>query len=184
MERKKAFRVAVAATAATGALIVGTAAMTQAAFLGFGGGETHVAKARLAAANVHPVKRRVVTRDVYDRRVVDLPTASAAPSAPSTAAPATYAPVVTMPPTVVAPQPTVPSALPAARNDDGSDDDEEVGPPATSAPTPITAPAAPTQHVELPDDWSPGQPIPPMPPNCQEPHLEDNGVWNCGGGDD
>src|SRR5689334_10608878 len=89
MERKKAFRVAVAATAATGALIVGTAAMTQAAFLGFGGGggETRVANARLAAANVHPVKRRVVTRDVYDRRVVDLPTASAAPSALSAAAP-------------------------------------------------------------------------------------------------
>jgi hypothetical protein len=64
--------------------------------------------------------------------------------------------------------------------------------PAPAAPLPVTsgsatppAPAAPvaTTTTERPDgvpeSWPEGQPIPPMPPDCQKPQLEDNGVWNC-----
>jgi hypothetical protein len=32
----------------------------------------------------------------------------------------------------------------------------------------------------VPKDWPAGKPIPPMPPGCQQPQLELNGVWNCG----
>ena len=28
-------------------------------------------------------------------------------------------------------------------------------------------------------DWPAGKPIPPIPPGCRQPQLEDNGVWNC-----
>lgn len=47
--------------------------------------------------------------------------------------------------------------------------------PATTTPTPTTA--APPPGV--PADWPANKPIPPMPANCQQPQLEDNGVWNC-----
>jgi hypothetical protein len=31
----------------------------------------------------------------------------------------------------------------------------------------------------VPADWPADKPIPPMPPDCEKPQLEDNGVWNC-----
>jgi hypothetical protein len=33
--------------------------------------------------------------------------------------------------------------------------------------------------ARIPADWPPGKPIPPIPAGCQQPVLEDNGVWNC-----
>ncbi len=71
---------------------------------------------------------------------------------------------------------------------------------ATPTPTTITTPTATptTAHVittvpptapstgttlppdaRIPSDWPTGSPIPPIPPDCEEPVLEDNGIWNC-----
>ena len=50
-----------------------------------------------------------------------------------------------------------------------------VRPPTTTAAPPTTLPLG----VRIPSDWPPGKPIPPIPPGCQKPQLEDNGVWNC-----
>jgi hypothetical protein len=44
----------------------------------------------------------------------------------------------------------------------------------TTRPVPVT-----TRPPEVPEDWPAGKPLPPIPPGCREPHLEDNGVWNC-----
>ena len=44
----------------------------------------------------------------------------------------------------------------------------------TSAPVTTT-----TRPPGVPKDWPPDKPIPPVPPNCHHPQLEDNGVWNC-----
>jgi hypothetical protein len=77
-----------------------------------------------------------------------------------------------------------------------SDQPEATGPGPTSAPGPVpsnsvTPPARPTTTTTppsvttstlppgVPADWPAGKPIPPMPPGCQKPQLEDNGVWNC-----
>ncbi len=52
-----------------------------------------------------------------------------------------------------------------------------------AAPTTTAAPKASTTTttwpVGVPRDWPVGKPIPPMPANCRQPQLEDNGVWNC-----
>jgi hypothetical protein len=56
-------------------------------------------------------------------------------------------------------------------------------PPATTttaappAPEPKTATAPPDAAV--PEGWPAGEPVPPMPEGCREPHLEDDGTWNC-----
>ena len=68
-------------------------------------------------------------------------------------------------------------------------------PPATTQPT-TTAPRTTTPRTTVPiytttgdtlppgarvsSDWPKGKPVPPIPPNCNKPVLEDNGVWNCG----
>lgn len=50
-------------------------------------------------------------------------------------------------------------------------------PPTTGAPP---EPATTTTRLPgVPADWPADEPIPPMPPGCQKPQLEDNGVWNC-----
>jgi hypothetical protein len=48
--------------------------------------------------------------------------------------------------------------------------------PLGPAPTTNVTPRRPRG---VPEDWPAGKPVPPMPPNCHEPQLEDNGVWNC-----
>lgn len=79
------------------------------------------------------------------------PTSATTKPAPSTAAPTTGAPTTTRPPTTTAP-------------------------PTTAAPT--TTPRT-TLPPGVPADWPKDKPIPPMPAGCQNPQLEDNGVWNC-----
>lgn len=88
-----------------------------------------------------------------------------------------------------------PAAGPAA-TDDGDGELAGVAPaPAASAaagpapvatvtaPTTTTAPKAATTTTTwprgVPRDWPADKPIPPMPANCRDPQLEDNGVWNC-----
>jgi hypothetical protein len=55
--------------------------------------------------------------------------------------------------------------------------------PVSAAPPPATAPPATTTTTErpdgVPDDWPEDEPIPPMPPGCEKPQLEDDGEWNC-----
>ena len=101
--------------------------------------------------------------------------------------------------TVATATPTVPSADTAGHEDSDaaqsgdphSDDDHPAiapgqlpasTPPSTSTTT--TSPhSVPTttlpRGAEVPSDWPPGTPYPPIPPGCHHPHLEDNGVWNC-----
>ena len=54
---------------------------------------------------------------------------------------------------------------------------------APTAPSTTVVQPSPTTTwppgVELPSDWPAGKPYPPIPPGCRQPHLEDNGVWNC-----
>jgi hypothetical protein len=50
-------------------------------------------------------------------------------------------------------------------------------PTTTPATLPVTTPT--TRPPGVPSDWPAWKPIPPMPPGCQKPELEDNGVWNC-----
>jgi hypothetical protein len=50
-------------------------------------------------------------------------------------------------------------------------------PSTTAAPAPATTTT--TRPRGVPKDWPADKPIPPMPANCRDPQLEDNGVWNC-----
>ena len=89
-----------------------------------------------------------------------------------------------------------PAAAPAATGDAGGGDSAPFVPGGVAAATPAPAPAAtvaaPTTTAApkaatttttwprgVPRDWPADKPIPPMPADCREPHLEDNGVWNC-----
>jgi len=87
------------------------------------------------------------------------------PGAPNTTAAPTPTPAPTpaptSPPTVA---PTTPTTAPRVTT-----------PPTTAPPTGTTLPPG----VRIPSDWPPGVPIPPIPPGCKQPQLEDNGVWNC-----
>ena len=88
--------------------------------------------------------------------------AEPAPTEPPPQAPRTTAPRPTVPRTTV-PRTTVPA-------------------PATSAAPTTTQPAAPANPyvgVELPSNWPSGVPLPPIPAGCLQPHLEDDGRWNC-----
>lgn len=52
----------------------------------------------------------------------------------------------------------------------------------TEAPTTTTTAARTTPTTRpagVPRDWPANKPIPPMPANCRQPQLEDNGRWNC-----
>ena len=51
--------------------------------------------------------------------------------------------------------------------------------PATSAPATTAAPTTTVRPPGVPKDWPANKPIPPMPADCEQPQLEDNGVWNC-----
>jgi hypothetical protein len=54
-----------------------------------------------------------------------------------------------------------------------------VGSSTTVAPKAATTTT--TWPTGVPRDWPADKPIPPMPANCRQPQLEDNGVWNCQG---
>jgi hypothetical protein len=71
---------------------------------------------------------------------------------------------VSEPPEAPSPSPTTTTTQPAATTT------------TTTTMPPVTTTTRPRG---VPADWPPGKPIPPMPPNCRQPQLEDNGVWNC-----
>lgn len=111
-----------------------------------------------------------VLRTVLVPRVVPAGGASAAPpvASPSATAPvATPAPTTGTTTTTTSPPSTTPPSTP----------------PSTTirrSTTTTVKSTATTLPKGVPADWPVGKPIPPMPPGCEQPQLELNGVWNCG----
>ncbi len=166
MERKRAMAVAAGATATLGCAIVAGASLGGYALLGFGSAPDRGPQSLGPRVAAHQ-KSVTKYRDVYDKHVVDVAPVRAPASADRT----------------VATTPTVDPTVPAP-----SSDDERETAPATLAPAPPpSAPSAPPttsgERIEAPDDGRADTAVPPMPAHCHEPHLEDNGVWNCEGDD-
>jgi hypothetical protein len=190
MERKRAMAVAATVTCVLGSSAVALAATTGLPVLGFGRSRAADAAevSTVWSASTAQQARRVVTRtkNVFDEVVVDVPEGGAASATPPTApaavlvpgpAPTTgdvpRTPVTTSPPhrrprtgEGEAPPTTVRTTVPRSH-----------GPPPTATTVPPTTTTS--RPPGVPDDWPPDKPIPPMPPNCRQPQLEDNGVWNC-----
>jgi hypothetical protein len=189
MERKKALATALASTLVLGSSMVAFAAVGGGRLLGFGDDSSQLGSfvANESTPVTAPPKTR--TRDVYDEYLVDTPAAATSDASTASAASAVANPPA-WPPT---------GALSGATSggDDASDDTsrspeasgrDRASPKPVKSPT-TTVPRATTpttdRGVEIPDDWPAGKPLPPIPEHCHEPHLEDNGVWNCqDGGDD
>lgn len=166
MERRQAMAVAAAgALVAAAAVAAGTSGLLQevgdsaAGSLGFGAPAPVAGAADTTSTALEPV---VITevRDVYDTIVVG----PARPAAsPSSADPG-------------------PGAVPVPTS--GSSGTGSPGVTATTEPDgpTTTSPGGSTTTTRppgVPDDWPADEPIPPMPPGCQEPQLEDDGHWNC-----
>jgi hypothetical protein len=179
MQRRRALALAGASTLVLGSGVVGSAAVGG-SFLGFGGGardDTGSLTAPVVASASKPhVSMRL--RDVYDRYVVDVggaPGGASKGAATLSSTPAVIAaPLGPAPTTVPAVAPDTSGGGGAARPTPTSVDDAPSRPP----PTPTTN-VTPKRPRGVPEDWPAGKPVPPMPPNCHEPQLEDNGVWNC-----
>jgi hypothetical protein len=210
MERKKALALAGTLTFVLGSATVAAAATGHVALLGFDGGGGRGPGS--FAATVASAKPRVVTKthDVYDKVVVDAGNAGAPagsnanPSSGSPGASPASSSEFGTPQGPAAPTPTSEAPPDTLASHPHSGDDTNHGtppaaPPTTAAPAPApeqTPPAPATTTVPtttpttrppgVPADWPANKPIPPMPPNCHQPQLEDNGVWNCqtGGRDD
>ena len=176
MNRKQALALAAATTLVLGSTMVAGAAVGGVAILGFGGDQHRGLGSYTPAASLTPTTEpqpRVVTRthDVYDPVVVDDGSGAATPAPRAgNVVPVAEAPV-------------------AANGNRSSDSPTPPAKPVpgsgnSGSPAPASVATTPTTRVppgvEIPEDWPPGKPIPPIPPNCHEPHLEDNGVWNCG----
>ena len=54
-----------------------------------------------------------------------------------------------------------------------------ITPTSSTTATPALAPTTVARPLGVPADWPANEPIPPMPADCRQPQLEDNGVWNC-----
>jgi hypothetical protein len=114
---------------------------------------------------------------------VDTPTVPPIPAL----APVVPAPARPVPPTPDAEPPPVPTPAPAPPSAAAPAPAPTPAPTAVPAPTPAPAPQPPPTVAPagspvpagVPRDWPANKPIPPMPPGCRQPQLEDNGVWNC-----
>ena len=97
------------------------------------------------------------------------PAPSAAPAPASAPAPAPAPARAPAPAPAPAPSPTPAPTTPAPKAT------------TTTVPKPTTtiATTSSTLPPGVPRNWPAGKPIPPMPPGCRQPQLEDNGVWNC-----
>ncbi len=178
MQRRKALALAGASTLVLGSGLVASAAM-GAGFLGFGSGARDGVGSFTAPPVPSASKSRLSarSRDVYDRYVVDV--GGQSHRASKRAAPSSPTPVLI----ADAPGPAPATPPPAAPDSDGGRGPTRPTPTTVedtpSHPTPTTTVTPTTRPDGVPDDWPPGKPVPPMPPNCREPQLEDNGVWNC-----
>ena len=179
-------RIALAAAGAT----AGTLGLGTICFAAVGGSNIlGMASAQAPAevdviTEVQEIQRVVVVRSssttlpggtTIPTMVLDVPV-PAAPAQVATPTPATPAPRPATPATTLAPTTSRPVVT-------------VVQVPVTAAPTTATTVKATTTTVRatttttrprgVPADWPAGKPIPPMPPNCEDPQLELNGVWNC-----
>ncbi len=198
MERKKALAAAGTATLILGSTLVAGASMTGASFLGFGGGTN--GKAASAASGTPGTI--VKTRNIYDQFVVDTgsgatdgqnsagwsaggtPVAGATPTSTGTTVPNSEPDPghdSTTPTSKPKASTSKPATKPSTTNTTPTTDAGAALTPTTvAAPSPTTLPTTTTTWPRgVPKDWPKDKPIPPMPPNCQQPQLEDNGVWNC-----
>jgi len=208
MERRKALALAATITCVLGSTTVAVAAVGGTSLLGFGGGRHAQLSvlgptgpgAGLGAGGAGVITR---TKDVYD--TVTLQSAAkgggAMPARPAGLISALL-PALPMPagrPTVVrshagrpnhhsrgsTTRPRSRPSPPKTPSTPSTPTTSTTEPPSFSSPTPTptTTTLAPvtttTRPPGVPPDWPPGKPIPPMPPNCHQPQLEDNGVWNC-----
>jgi len=174
MHRSKALALAVASTLVLGSGLVASAAVAG-SFLGFGRTGSDGVGSFTATPVVSSSKPRVSvrSRDVYDRYVVDV---GAAPQGAASGVPVP----APKPAVLAAPLGTVAASVPYVHRGGAP----VVATPTTvraipSHPTPTTNVTPTTRPPGVPDDWPAGKPIPPMPANCKQPQLENNGVWNC-----
>jgi hypothetical protein len=202
MERKKALALASAATFVLGSTVVAVAWVSGASFLGFGGAATHrgasLGPGPSGGSPIPGVVRK--TRNVYDRYVVDLggaddagSSAGAPAASPGVAATPGFTGTTTPPeglPASASPAPRPPTRPPGEFEPPDTETPTPTPTPTTKpgVPTPTTTPAQSTTTIPtttttrppgVPADWPNNKPIPPVPPNCRQPQLEDNGVWNC-----
>ena len=197
---EKALAAASAATLILGSTVVAGASMTGASFLGFGGGSHGNAgfgngrgqarHRREDAQHLRQVRRRHGRgrNRGYGIRRGNRPGIASAGTTPTTAgAPGpTSGPDPATDPTTPTSQPGSPrrqtdeTPAPVAHTTTPTTQPGDESPATTVAPSPTTVPTTTTTWPRgVPKDWPKDKPIPPMPPNCREPQLEDNGVWNC-----
>jgi hypothetical protein len=175
MERRKSLAIAASLALCLGSGVVAVAAVVDRAAQppsesGVAGPPTVVTRyrdvydrivvAQAESANAQPTES--VARDEGDETAGGARDSDVDAGSPPTT-------VRTAPPTTrhrgaVGTQPTTPPTTAA-----------EVAAPSTSVPTAVPT----TRPPGVPHDWPAGKPIPPMPPNCQKPQLEDDGEWNC-----
>jgi hypothetical protein len=202
MERRKALAFAAAVTGTLGTASVAVAAVGGLSVLGFGAVHHDTRLSSLASYQSGPDGVVIRTKDVYDRVTVEGGGSAAATRSvalASGAAPALSDPAIAPgPEAAVGPSrgvkthrrratKTVPRSAPrtpattSTTEPARSSETPKPGAPAPPAVTTTTmAPVTTTTRPRgVPADWPPGKPIPPMPPNCGQPKLEDNGVWNC-----
>jgi hypothetical protein len=180
------------AVAATATCVLGSSAVALAATVGvpvLGFGRSHAADAAEVStvwdASTSQQARTVVrrTKDVFDTVVVDVPEGGSVSSTRTADPVATVAPGRMPAARVARPHRETMSHRP--RRDRAFDPPPTNRPRVTEpgetpeSPTSVPATTTTTRPQGVPDDWPPGKPIPPMPPDCHEPQLEDNGVWNC-----
>lgn len=106
------------------------------------------------------------------------------PASPTSATPVTSASPTTAPaatPTTVTRDSTtsVPTTVTSTPATAPAPSAPATSAPATSAPATTAAPTTTVRPPGVPKDWPANKPIPPMPADCEQPQLEDNGVWNC-----
>ena len=202
VDRRKAIAFATAITCVLGSTTVAFASVGGGSLLGFGGtrgtGIGTVSAGRIEAADAPGVVRR--TKNVYDEVVVgssEKPSSGSAAFAsartpeaqPATNVPATQ--TVTPSPDATRSRRPVRGARSDTRHTSNRSESSpkepttepvhEPEPEPTTSTTSTTSPpvTTTTRPRGVPGDWPPNKPIPPMPPNCHRPQLEDNGVWNC-----
>jgi hypothetical protein len=116
------------------------------------------------------------------------PTTPPTTKAATSPAPGTQPPAATAGPTLAAPTATpAPAVAPVTTSKPTTTPAPATAAPTTAKPATTVATTTTVKAVTpttvrppgVPRDWPAGKPIPPMPPNCKQPQLELNGVWNC-----
>lgn len=179
-----------ASVAASLSLVAGTlayAAVGGASMFGFGGASDGPLSQAQLVKRIETIDQVVVVSSVDPQAAARAAggTSTTAPAAQSTLPNGVPLIILTVPkPGATAPPPAItlptsPTVAPAVATT--TVPQATTPPPATTSP-PTTAPRAVTTTTRppgVPADWPADEPIPPMPPDCEQPQLEDDGQWNC-----